>query len=277
MPLFPVDLPLFLPSVLCSSMRWHPEDSVAIVTGASSGIGRCLCQLLVAHRASVVAVARRPKVNDLVHLDGPGRVIPIVGDITDGHVRGQVIDSAASIRDGQVDLLVNNAGIGAIGPFADASPDRLRQIMEVNFFAPAELIRSLIPNLRRGRASVVCNIGSVLGHRAVPDKAEYCASKFALHGLSDAIRAELAADGIQVTLVSPSTTRSEFFDSLIETDAGQSSKSFGSWPPERVAQTAMAAIRARRSEVICSLGGKALVYADRIAPPLMNRILAKRK
>ena len=115
----------------------------------------------------------------------------------------------------------------------------------------------------------------MLGHRAVPNKSEYCASKFALHGWSDSLRAELASDQIQVTIVSPSTTRSEFFDSLIETSPDQSSSSLGSWSPDRVARTALAAIRARRSEVVCSWGGKALVYADRLSPPLMNMILAK--
>lgn len=257
-------------------MRWKPEDSVSIVTGASSGIGRALCELLIARGATVVAVARRSeRIEELAESEATGRVIPIIGDITETDIRDRVIEAAASIRQGEVDLVVNNAGIGAIGPFADATPERLRRVMEVNFFAPAELTRALIPNLRRGRAPVICNIGSVLGHRAVPDKSEYCASKFALHGLSDSIRAELNGDGIQVTLVSPSTTRSEFFESLIETESGQESKSLGSWPPQRVARATLAAIRARRSEVICSLGGKALVYADRLAPPLMNAILAR--
>ena len=262
-------------------MRWKPQGAVAVVTGASSGIGRCLCQLLIKRGANVVAVARRgDRLSDLAGNhestdQNVGRVQTIVGDITDAVVQQQLVDAAASIRDGEVDLLVNNAGIGAIGPFADATPERLRRVMEVNFFAPAELTRQLIPHLRRGRAPVICNIGSVLGHRAVPSKSEYCASKFALHGWSDSLRAELAADGIQVTIISPSTTRSEFFDSLIETEGNAESKSLGSWPPERVARTTLAAIQARRSEVICSLGGKALVYADRFAPPLMNVILAR--
>ncbi|MEM9588264.1 MAG: glucose dehydrogenase, partial [Planctomycetota bacterium] len=95
------------------------------------------------------------------------------------------------------------------------------------------------------------------------------------HGLSDSLRAELIQDGIQVTLVSPSTTSSEFFDSLVDTDPSARSKSFGAWTPQRVARTTLAAIQARKSEVICSLGGKALVYADRLAPPLMNRVLQK--
>ncbi|TWU40605.1 SDR family NAD(P)-dependent oxidoreductase [Novipirellula artificiosorum] len=258
-------------------MRWKAKDAVAVVTGASSGIGRCLCKLLIDRGARVVGVARRSdRLRELEQSDLRGHFVAVVGDITDKSIRDQVARVATDLGRGQLDLLVNNAGIGAIGPFADASPERLRQVMEVNFFAPAELTRILIPRLRQGRAPVICNISSVLGHRAVPNKSEYCASKFALHGWSDSLRAELAADGIQVTLVSPSTTRSEFFDSLVETDSGQTSKSIGSWPPERVARTTLASIEARRSEVICSLGGKALVYADRASPPLMNAILSRR-
>ncbi|GAA5505202.1 SDR family NAD(P)-dependent oxidoreductase [Novipirellula caenicola] len=262
-------------------MRWKPKDSIAVVTGASSGIGHCLCELLLDRGATVVGVARRgERLADLAARTGTGRFISVVGDVTDAGVREQILAAAADVDDGRLDLLVNNAGIGAIGPFADADEARLRQIMEVNFFAPAELMRDAIPMLRRGRAPVICNISSVLGHRAVPDKSEYCASKFALHGLSDSIRAELARDShhgnsIQVTLVSPSTTRSEFFDSLIGSDAAAKSKSIGSWPPEKVARATLAAIESRRSEVILSLAGKALVYADRISPPLMNSILAR--
>ena len=255
-------------------MAWDPQQAVAIVTGASSGIGRCLCQLLVQRGSTVVAVGRRAeRISELAETSP--QVLPVIGDITNRDVRAKVVDVAADAGDGAIDLLVNNAGSGAIGPFMDATEARLRQIMEVNFFAPVELIRSVVPYLRRGREPVICNIGSVLGHRAVPDKSEYCASKFALHGFSDSLRAELKRDSIQVTLVSPSTTRSEFFDSLIDTDSQAESKSVGSWSPQRVARTTLAAIRKRRSEVICSLGGKVLVYADRIAPPLMNAILAR--
>ncbi|MGB7329333.1 MAG: SDR family NAD(P)-dependent oxidoreductase [Rubripirellula sp.] len=257
-----------------SPIRWNPEDAVAIVTGASSGIGRCLCELLSDRGANVIAVARRAdRLATLSNRPTAGRIIPLVGDVTDDQSRQTIIDTAVQIRDGEIDLLVNNAGIGGIGPFADASPDRLRQIMEVNFFAPVELTRLALPHLGHGRAAVVCNISSVLGHRAVANKSEYCASKFAIHGFSDSLRAELAPQDIQVTLVSPSTTDSEFFDSLVHTDANQTSASIGSWTPDRVARATLAAIKSRRSEVILSVGGKALVYADRISPPIMNAIL----
>lgn len=260
-------------------MSWNAKDSVAVVTGASSGIGKCLTQLLADHGCHVIAVARRAeRINQWTPSASArefGGVTPLVGDITDEEIRSTIRSTIETDHGGKLDLLVNNAGIGGIGRFADATPDRLRQIMEVNFFAPVELTRILLPSLQRGSASVICNISSVLGHCAVPDKSEYCASKFAMHGWSDSLRAELAADGIQVTLVSPSTTKSEFFDSLIETAPNQGSRSLGHWSPQKVANKAFNAICKRRREVILSLGGKALVYFDRLAPFLMNKVLAQ--
>jgi short-subunit dehydrogenase len=147
-------------------------------------------------------------------------------------------------------------------------------MMEVNFFAPAELIREALPLLRSGSHSIIVNIGSVLGHRAVPEKSEYCASKFALHGFSDALRLELAAVGIDVLLVSPSTTRSEFFDVA----AGEASKPqgrFGAVSPEYVARRTVAAMAAGRREIILSAGGKILVWLDRLCPPLADWFIAR--
>ena len=137
----------------------------------------------------------------------------IAGDVTSRDDRAAAIKRCCD-RFGGLDCLVNNAGIGALGPFAEADEERLRQVFEVNFFASAEFIREALPELRQGRSPIVVNVGSVLGHFAVPGKSEYCASKFALHGLSDALRIELGREEIDVLLVSPSTTSSEFFDRL---------------------------------------------------------------
>lgn len=274
-------------------MRWNAGDSVAIVTGASSGIGFELSLRLVGSGCNVVAVARREhRLNALVASANKtatrkqqrhdAQIIPVVADVTNETDRKRAFAIADQVRDGRLDLLVNNAGIGAIGRFDEASEQRLRQIMEVNFFAPTQWTRDALTRMNhwsdhttRSNAPVICNIGSVLGHRAVPDKSEYCASKFALHGWNDSLRTELAPHGITVTLVSPSTTQSEFFDTLIETKADARSKSMGQWPASRVARATLAAIRNRRTEVILSLGGKALVYADRLAPPIVSAVLTR--
>lgn len=260
--------------------RWNPAGAIAVVTGASSGIGRCLAHRLADRGTTVLAVARREtQLTETVsswEATGQGRILPLVGDITDPATHVNIKNQLHLLSENhRLDLLINNAGVGAIGPFAEATPQRLRQVMEVNFFSAAELTRSLLPSLRQSESAVICNIGSVLGHCAVPDKSEYCASKFALHGWSDSLRCELACEGIQVTLVSPSTTRSEFFHSLIETDSDTKSKSLGSWPADRVAAATLDAIIRRKREVLLSTGGKLLVYADRLFPGLMNKVLKR--
>lgn len=270
-------------------MGFQTEGAIAILTGASSGIGWELARLLVQGGASVVAVARRRERLEELRKSlltessaaaadsSRGALTAVEGDITDPQVRQRVIDIASEIGGGRLDLLINNAGIGAIGDFESADEQRLRRVMEVNFFAPVELTRLAIPLLKRGRAPLICNVGSVLGHRAVPDKSEYCASKFALHGWSDALRAELYPSGIQVTLVNPSTTRSEFFDAVIDSAPREKRWGLGSWPPDRVARATLRAIRRRRAEVILSAGGKLLVYADRLAPAVVNFAVASRR
>jgi short-subunit dehydrogenase len=168
---------------------------------------------------------------------------------------------------------VNNAGIGGLGPFSAADEQRLRQIMEVNFFAPAEFIREALPSLRQGRQPIIVNISSVLGHRAVPGKSEYCASKFALHGLSDALRAELRREGIDVLLVSPSTTQSEFFDRALGTRSMRQGR-FGKLSADKVARRVAGAMRTGRHEIILSAGGRMLVWLDRLCPPLADWLVA---
>ncbi len=191
------------------------SGSRVMLTGASSGIGCALARLLSQRGANLLLTARREErlAALAAELQTPThQILYRTGDITSPALRSTLIE-AARAQWGGLDLLINNAGAGAaLGPFMDADEDRLRKVMEVNFFAPAELLRAAVPLLRNGRRPLIVNVSSVLGHRGVPLKSEYCASKFALHGLSDAVRAELRPLGIDLLLVSPSTTRTEFFD-----------------------------------------------------------------
>lgn len=248
-----------------------------LITGASSGIGRALCVRLCKHGACVLATARRE--DRLVRLqvdcaELPGTLQIIAGDLTlDSHREAilQWVDS----QWGGIDVLVNNAGVGAIGRFDEATQDRLRQVMEVDFFAPVELTRLCLPWLRKGNRAAILNVGSVLAHRAVPNKSEYCAAKFAIRGWSESLRVELAKEGIDVLMLSPSTTRSEFFDSLVDTNPQEKSRSVGSMSSDRVAQLAVSALVRSKREMILSVGGRALVWAGRLFPRLTDRLLSR--
>jgi len=254
------------------------EGSRMIVTGASSGIGRALVRRLAERGARLVITARREERLSELKAEcetAPGDVAIVPGDITEPDLRQRLLDAAGE-HYGGLDVLINNAGIGAMGPFAEADEKRLRQVMEVDFFAAAELIRSALPLLRQSTRPMIVNVASVLAHRAIPGKSEYCAAKFALHGLSDSIRAELKGEGIDVLLVSPSTTSTEFFEREIDARGRKPGfTKYGSQSPDQVARHAVNAIRRGKDEVILTLGGKALVWLDRLCPPLANWVIAR--
>jgi short-subunit dehydrogenase len=257
--------------------RRHLTDRRALVTGASSGIGRALALELARHGVDLVLMARRAE--RLAEVAGEvsrlGRRAEIVaGDVTDSDVRRRALDAARNSLGG-LDILVNNAGVGAHGRFADAGVERLRTIMEVNFFAPVELIRASLPLLREGRQPIIVNVGSILGKRACPHKSEYAASKFALHGFSEALRAECAPLGIDVLLVAAGPTDTEHFDRLIEEHGDLPWGEPRRASPERVARAIVRAAESGRHEIVPSWRGWFWVTLNRCAPRLADRIMAR--
>ena len=253
------------------------QGSRAIVTGASSGIGREIALELAREGAELVVLARRRgrlgELAEQITADG-GRVETLAGDVTDPEIRQEAMEMALSSYGG-LDILVNNAGIGALGLFEHAEADRVRRIMEVNFFALVEMTRSALPLLKQGTNPIIVNVGSVLGYRGVPHSSEYCASKFAVRGFSESIRAELAKHKIDVLVVNPGTTETEFFDNVIQRTGEPS------WPEHApvtavvVARKTVKAIRRGRREIIPSKLGKLLCWMNRLCPGLVDRLMAR--
>ncbi len=248
-----------------------------LLTGASSGIGWYLASELVRAGAFVVVTSRRSERLQQLRLafgNPRKRLIAVPGDIADHEHRCALVDTAVE-QLGGLDVVINNAGVGAIGSFDQATPERLRTLFEVDFFAATELTRLALPYLKRGNEPAICLVNSVLGHRAVPGKSEYCAAKFALRGWAESLRLELRPAGVDVISVSPSTTRSEFFESLVDTVRGTKSASVGSQSAESVAKNVLGALRKRKRELILSPAGKAFVWLNRIAPQLLDRLLSR--
>jgi short-subunit dehydrogenase len=189
-------------------------------------------------------------------------------------VRERTVDRVQSAFGG-LDILVNNAGIGAMGLFEEAGPERLRQVMEVNFFALVEMTRLALPLLKQGNNPILVNVSSILGRRGTPYSSEYSASKFAVHGFSEAIRAELTNNGIDVLVVSPGTTQTEFFDNVIERTAEPDWPQHAPVPAGLVARKAVRAMRRGKHEIVPYFWGKVLCWLNRLSPRLVDGIMAR--
>jgi short-subunit dehydrogenase len=249
-----------------------------LITGASSGIGHALAKQAVEGGARVLLTSRSgDKLDALVHaLAVPsGTVVAVPADVTSERDRRLLLD-AATDRLGGLDVLVNNAGVGSFGHFADSSEEVLRQVMEVNFFAPAEMIRLLIPLIRNGRQPAIVNVSSMCGRRGMPAWTEYSASKYALCGLTESLRAELVRFGIDVLLVLPGLTKTGLGQHLLRNEGRMKIDFNGGMAPEKVATGILSALRCNRAETV--LGGEArwMLRFNRFLPRLLDRLIANK-
>lgn len=232
------------------------EGAAALVTGASSGIGRATAAALAARGARVIALGR-----DRERLDGVGER-QIVWDLAEpGAVAEQI---------GPVDVLVNNAGAGWAGPFAE-TPD-VEGLVAVNLVAPLLLTRALLPGmLERGRGHIV-NVGSIAGFVGPRDEAVYAATKGGLVAFTESLRYELRGSGIGVTLVVPGVVDTPFFD--------RRGRPYDrTWPrpiaAEGVAEAIVRAIEEGRDEVFVPRWLGAVARLRGIAPGIFRALAGR--
>src|SRR5881275_2818090 len=185
------------------------REKVVLITGGSRGLGLVLARHICARGGNVALIARDAEELARAKTDlatRPNTVMTIQCDLLDSEqiqaaVR-RVID-----RFGKIDILINNAGIIEVGPLEHLTREDFERAMRLHFWAPFELISQVVPEMRIWGGGRIVNISSIGGKIAVPHMAAYSASKFALTGLSDAFRAELARDNIHVTTVAPGMMR----------------------------------------------------------------------
>ena len=243
-----------------------------LITGASQGIGRALALEAAKRGANVLAAARSA---DLLADLSQQHLHTVQADVTSPDDRQRMFDAARE-RLGGLDILINNAGIGATGHFADAEPDRLRKIFEVNFFGTTETTRVLLPLLREGKTPAVVNISSIAGRCGIPARSDYSASKFAVQGFSEALRAELAKDGIDVLLVNPGLTQTNFSKNMLEQKAKVKMDHLRGMSAEEVARRTLDAIAKGKREVTFTLKGKLLVLVSRFFPWVVSFVTRKK-
>jgi NAD(P)-dependent dehydrogenase (short-subunit alcohol dehydrogenase family) len=196
---------------LICTQRFSLRDKVVLITGGSRGLGLVLARQICAAGGKVALIARdaeelgRAKA-DLARRGSAANAFGVQCDLLD---REQIRSAVWQIIDrfGKIDILINSAGIIEVGPLEHMTREDFEHAMRLHFWAPFELVSQIVPEMRTWGGGRVVNISSIGGKVAVPHLAPYSASKFALTGFSDALRAELARDNIHVTTVAPGMMR----------------------------------------------------------------------
>jgi short-subunit dehydrogenase len=260
-----------------------PPHPVALITGASSGIGAASVAVFAAAGYDVVMTARRKDRLEHVRANAvasnpTAQVVPLVCDVDSDESVRQAFDVVAQ-QFGRIDALINNAGFGSYGTVEKTPLSTFRANMETNYFGVIRCTQAALPllriaansNARRYGAAIVM-VSSFVGRRALPLMASYCASKFALEGFSEALRAELRDERISVSVVNPGVTQSEFVGSA----QGYRPKNFlapeGGMSSEAVAKVLLRAVRRPRRNIYLTAAGKSGLLLQWLAPTLMDRV-----
>ena len=255
-----------------------------LITGGSRGLGLTIARQLAVEGARVALLARdEDELNracaEVREFGGEAFAVPC--DLLD---REQSLGAVRQVlaRFGAIDVLINNAGIIEVGPLENMQRADFEKAMNLHFWAPFNLMEEIIPHMRQRRTGRIVNISSIGGKVAVPHLAPYSASKFALTGLSDALRAEVACDGIHVTTVTPGMMRTgSQVNAKFKGDHGaeftwfalSASLPFASIDAECAAARIVAACRRGQAALIFPLPARALIIGNAVFPSLTGEVM----
>ncbi len=259
-----------------SRSRSRFQRARCLVTGASSGLGRAIALELASRGAKLALTGRNVASLENTRNEAIARGVPveqvlvIPADLTVEADRERLL---GTVRDawGGLEIAVQAAGVGAYGQYESHGPDVLRAVMEVNFFAVAELARGLLDLLRMGDDPSMVVIGSIVARRGLPGRPEYSASKFAVAGFVEALRAEWSKYFIHVGLVNPGFTSTDFEKNLHTNTARTNQHNRRTARPEDVAVATLRTISKRRNETVLTLPGRTLLLVNRLLPRLVDR------
>ncbi len=253
-----------------------PKICNALVTGASSGIGRELVRQLVRDRGmTVLATARRrDRLESLAAELPPGRVQIFAGDLADQAFR-QALWEKAEAMPGGLDLLVNNAGLGNYSELESQDPEAIRQIIEINVIAPIDLTAKAIGYMKPRGSGQILEVSSVLGFIGLRDSAVYVASKHALSGLVKSLAYELAGTGVRIWAACPGRTESEFRQVALGAQPAPSGKSSHGEPAERIVRAIVRGIDGRSRFLLPSWRAWAIVTLAHWLPGLFDAVMSR--
>jgi short-subunit dehydrogenase len=250
------------PAKTCFSL----SGAVCLVTGASRGIGAATARRLAEAGGRLVLQGRDEEALRRVARETRGS--PIVLDFAEPGAVDRLVDEALR-RAGRIDVLVNNAGAGWAGRFAQMPPGQIESLVALNLLAPLEMARAVLPGMLTSRRGSIVLVSSIAGYLGVRDEAVYSATKAGLLAFGESLRAETAGTGVGVSVVSPVVVQTDFF--------ARRGRPYGrTWPPpvsaDVVARSIRDAIVFGRPEVIVGSGMRVSVGVRTVFPSLYRRL-----
>lgn len=249
-----------------------------IITGASSGLGKCIAFEVAKNGATPILIARRKekleeiakKIRELYQIEAYVYALDITSEEDVKNVFDQIYDSF-----GQVDVLINNAGFGIFKSFEEASVCEVKAMFDVNVFGLVNCTKQVIMQMKKRNTGQIINIASIAGKIATPKSSAYSASKHAVLGITNALRMEMRESNIQITAINPGPIRTEFFD--IADVSGNYVKNVGNimLHPEFVAKKVVSTIGTKKREVNLPwwMGLGPIIYT--LFPKIFDRVSAK--
>lgn len=249
------------------------DGKVAIVTGASEGIGAALVHVLRQRGAQLSVTSRSGE--KLRQTAGSDALIT-AGDLLDGDTRRSVVERTLD-RFKRIDILINNAGVGLYAPGHMAPMDEARRMWELNFFAPLDLIQLAVPSMKSQRSGYIVNVGSIAGKVTLPWFTLYSASKYAVGSLTDGLRMELRRFGIRTMTVCPGYVNTRFQQNVLHGEPPALSGRTRQWAisPEKCAEDIVAGIERGKRTVVTPASGWLLICLERLFPAMVDRQLER--
>ena len=252
------------------------KDKVAVVTGASSGIGLATATLLAKYQAKVVLAARsKDKLDELCHeLSQYTDVISIKTDVSVEEECRNLIEQTVK-KYGRIDILINNAGISMRAMFKDLDLSVIHRLMDVNFWGTVYCTKYALPYLLESKGSIV-GVISTAGYKGLPGRTGYSASKFAINGFLDTLRSEHLYDGLHVMIYAPGFTASNIRKTALMADGsqqGETPREEGKMmTSERVAEIMLNHIRKRSRRATLTFTSKLLLVLTRLFPTITDHM-----
>jgi short-subunit dehydrogenase len=260
------------------------KNKVVLITGGSRGLGLVIARQICGEHGKVALIARDADELARAESDLAGRggeVMTIACDLLESEQIEAAVQETIN-RFGTIDILINNAGIIQVGPLEHMVREDFERALQLHFWAPFDLIRQVVPEMRRRGGGRIVNISSIGGKIAVPHMAPYTASKFALAGFSDALRAELARENILVTTVTPGMMRTGSQShanfkgdhaSEYKWFAASSALPLSSISAEQAARKILAACARGKPALIMPIPARALILANALCPNLFGHVM----